>query len=72
MRVPFTDYDFLDTSLERDIFREAGMELIEAQCRTEHEVIDAGFDCRAMLIQYASMRLFIRWKPKSNCAARRP
>jgi phosphoglycerate dehydrogenase-like enzyme len=48
-----TDYDFLDITLERDIFSQAGMESIEAQCRTEQELIDAGRDCRAMLVQYA-------------------
>lgn len=53
MKVLLTDYDFLDISLERDTFREAGMELLEAQCRTEQEVIDAARDCRALLVQYA-------------------
>jgi D-3-phosphoglycerate dehydrogenase len=53
MKVLLTDYDFLDISLERDIFRGAGMELIEAQCRTEQQVIDAARDCRALLVQYA-------------------
>ncbi|MBM4314780.1 MAG: C-terminal binding protein [Deltaproteobacteria bacterium] len=53
MKVLLTDYDFLDISLERDIFGGAGMELIEAQCRTEQQVIDAARDCRALLVQYA-------------------
>jgi phosphoglycerate dehydrogenase-like enzyme len=53
MKVLFTDYDFLDISLERDIFRQAGMEMLEAQCRTEQEVIEAARDCRALLVQYA-------------------
>ncbi len=53
MKVLLTDYDFLDISLERDIFRQAGMELMEAQCRTEQQVIDAARDCRALLVQYA-------------------
>jgi phosphoglycerate dehydrogenase-like enzyme len=53
MKVLLTDYDFLDLSLERDIFRQAGMELLEAQCRTEQEVIDAARDCSALLVQYA-------------------
>jgi D-3-phosphoglycerate dehydrogenase len=53
MRVLLTDYDFLDITLERDIFRQAGMELLEAQCRTEQDVIDAARDCRALLVQYA-------------------
>jgi phosphoglycerate dehydrogenase-like enzyme len=53
MKVLLTDYDFLDISLERDIFHQAGMELMEAQCRTEQQVIDAARDCRALLVQYA-------------------
>ncbi len=53
MKVLLTDYDFLDITLERDIFRQAGMELLEAQCRTEQDVIDAARDCRALLVQYA-------------------
>jgi D-3-phosphoglycerate dehydrogenase len=53
MKVLLTDYDFLDISLERDIFRQAGMEMLDAQCRTEQEVIDAARDCRALLVQYA-------------------
>ncbi len=53
MKVLYTDHDFLDVSLERDIFRQAGMDMLEAQCRTEQEVIDAARDCRAMLVQYA-------------------
>jgi hypothetical protein len=31
MKVLFTDYDLLDVSLERDIFRQAGIEMLEAQ-----------------------------------------
>ncbi|MBM4313197.1 MAG: C-terminal binding protein, partial [Deltaproteobacteria bacterium] len=53
MKVLLTDNDFLDVSLERDIFRQAGMELLEAQCRTEQQVIDAARGCRALLVQYA-------------------
>lgn len=49
----FTDYDLLDITLERDIFRNAGIELREAQCRSEDEVIAASEGCCALLIQYA-------------------
>ena len=52
-KVLFTDYDMLDVSLERQIFREAGIELVEAQCRTEQQVIEASAGCQALLIQYA-------------------
>lgn len=53
MKVLFTDYDYFDISLERDIFSQAGMEMLEAQCRTEEELIEAARDCRALLVQYA-------------------
>jgi len=53
MKALFTDHDLLDISLEREIFRDAGIELVEAQCRTEDEVIRASEGCSALLIQYA-------------------
>jgi D-3-phosphoglycerate dehydrogenase len=53
MKVLFTDYDMLDVSLERELFREAGIELVEAQCRTEDDVIRASEGCSALLVQYA-------------------
>lgn len=53
MKVLFTDYDMLDVTLERDIFRRAGIALAEAQCRSEDDVIAHGADCDALLIQYA-------------------
>jgi phosphoglycerate dehydrogenase-like enzyme len=53
MKVLFTDYDLLDVTLERDLFRQAGIELVEAQCRTEDEVIEHARGCSALLVQYA-------------------
>lgn len=53
MKVLFTDYDMKSVELERAIFREAGIELIEAQCRSEDDVIRAAQGCSALLIQYA-------------------
>ncbi|MFM1988998.1 MAG: hypothetical protein RJA99_1955 [Pseudomonadota bacterium] len=53
MKVLFTDYDMLDVSLERNLFREAGIQLVEAQCRTEDEVVAASDGCSALLVQYA-------------------
>ncbi|MEZ5739984.1 MAG: C-terminal binding protein [Burkholderiaceae bacterium] len=53
MKVLFTDHDMLDISLERDLFAAAGIEMVQAQCRTPAQVIEAGRDCDAMLIQYA-------------------
>ncbi len=53
MKVLFTDYDLRDISLEREIFRDAGLELVEAQCRTEDDVIRHAEGCSALLVQYA-------------------
>jgi phosphoglycerate dehydrogenase-like enzyme len=53
MKVLFTDFDMFDISLEREIFREAGIELVEGQCRTEDDVIRMSEGCSALLIQYA-------------------
>jgi phosphoglycerate dehydrogenase-like enzyme len=53
MKVLFTDYDMLDVSLERALFRDAGIALVEAQCRTEEDVIAASEGCSALLVQYA-------------------
>jgi phosphoglycerate dehydrogenase-like enzyme len=52
-KVLFTDHDMLDVSLERQIFRDAGIELVEGQCRTEEEVIRLSDGCSALLVQYA-------------------
>lgn len=52
-KVLFTDYDMLDVSLERKIFADAGIELVEGQCRTEDEVIRLAEGCSALLVQYA-------------------
>ena len=53
MKVLFTDYDMKSVELERQIFRDAGIELIEAQCRSEDDVIRAAQGCQALLVQYA-------------------
>ena len=53
MRALITDRDFPDIALERTLFAEAGMELVEAQCRTEDAVVEAARDCDALLVQYA-------------------
>jgi phosphoglycerate dehydrogenase-like enzyme len=52
-RVLFADQDYKDTSLERQLFNGAGVELVVANCRTEDELIAAGKEFDAMLIQYA-------------------
>ena len=53
MKALVTDFDFPDIALERGLFVEAGIELADAQCRTEEQLIDAAKDCDALLLQYA-------------------
>ncbi|MEO8740817.1 MAG: C-terminal binding protein [Casimicrobiaceae bacterium] len=52
-RVLFTDQDYQDISLERNLFSAAGIDLAVANCRTEDELIAGGKDFDAFLIQYA-------------------
>ena len=53
MKVLITDYDFKDLDLERALYRNAGVEVVTAQCRSEDEVIDAAKGCQGLLVQYA-------------------
>lgn len=53
MKALVTDFDFPDLALERRLFGDAGIDLIDAQCRTEDQLIEAGRDCDALLVQYA-------------------
>jgi D-3-phosphoglycerate dehydrogenase len=48
-----TDYDFPNVDLELALFRDAGLEVATAQCRTEDDVIAAARGCRGLLTQYA-------------------
>ena len=52
-RVLFTEQDYPDVKLERDVLETAGLELVLGHCKTEDAVIDAGKDIDAFLIQYA-------------------
>jgi phosphoglycerate dehydrogenase-like enzyme len=52
-RVLFSDNEFPDLQIERDLFKAAGVELAAAQCKTEDDVIDAARDCAGILLQYA-------------------
>jgi D-3-phosphoglycerate dehydrogenase len=52
-RFLITDYDFPDLELEQALFRNAGIELAVAQCRTEDDVIEASAGCQGLLVQYA-------------------
>jgi len=53
MKILITDHDFPDLALEEALYREAGIELVVAQCRTEDEVIAASAGCQGLLVQYA-------------------
>src|SRR3712207_7789515 len=48
-----TDFNYPDVELERGILEGAGLELLEAHCRTEEDVIEAGQEVSALLTQYA-------------------
>ena len=52
-RVLFTDQDYPDIALERGLFNAAGIELVAANHKTEDELIAAGKEFDAFLIQYA-------------------
>jgi len=53
LRVLITDFTYPDVELERRILEDAGLELVEAQCRSEEDVIEAGRGVSALLTQYA-------------------
>ena len=55
MKFLITDHDFGDVDLELAILRDAGMEAVAAQCRTEDDVIEAAKGCAGLLAQYAPM-----------------
>jgi len=52
-RILFSDHEFPDLTLERDVFSAAGVELVTAQCKTEEDVIAAAQGCAGILLQYA-------------------
>ena len=54
-RFLITDHDFPDLDLELALYREAGVEVATAQCRTEDEVIAAAAGCQGLLTQYAPL-----------------
>lgn len=52
-RILFSDHDYHDISLERDLLARQGIEVVVANCRTEDEVIRAAKGFRGILLQYA-------------------
>ena len=55
MKFLITDHDFPDVDLETQLLRDAGMEVVTAQCRTEDDVIEVAKGCSGLLAQYAPM-----------------
>ena len=53
MKVLITDFDYGDVDIEHRILEGAGLEVVEAQCRTEDDVVSAGRGVSAVLTQYA-------------------
>ena len=48
-----TDFDYGNVDIEHRILEGAGLEVVEAQCRTEEDVVEAGRGVSALLTQYA-------------------
>ncbi len=55
-KVLITDYGFPNVDPESEVFSQAGIELVTAQCKTEDEVIAAAAGCDALLVQWAPVR----------------
>jgi D-3-phosphoglycerate dehydrogenase len=53
LKVLIADFNYPDVELERRILEDAGLEVVEAQCRSEEDVIQAGQGVSALLTQYA-------------------
>jgi D-3-phosphoglycerate dehydrogenase len=53
LKVLIADYDYGDVDIERRVLEGAGLEVVEAQCRTEEDVVKAGRGVSALLTQYA-------------------
>ncbi|WP_043837455.1 C-terminal binding protein [Muricoccus aerilatus] len=55
MKALITDTEVREPHLERHLLEEAGFEVSVAQCRSPEEVIAAGHDASALLVQYAPL-----------------
>jgi D-3-phosphoglycerate dehydrogenase len=53
LKVLITDFDYGNVDIEHRILEGAGLEVVEAQCRTEEDVVEAGRGVSALLTQYA-------------------
>ena len=55
MKVLISDFDFPDVELEKQLFRDAGVDVVVGSCRTEDDVIAAAAGCQGVLSQYAPL-----------------
>lgn len=71
MKVLFTDYKFKDIELEAALFRDAGIELVSAQCKTGDDVIAASEGCQGLLVQNAPLNAHVfASRPEIGIASR--
>lgn len=71
MKFLITDHDFADVELEKALFRDAGMDLVTAQCRSEDDVIAAAAGCQGVLVQYAPINArVLAARPEIRIASR--
>lgn len=55
LKVLITDYEYANVDIEKEMFREAGMELIEGQWKTADELKEVARDADGIITQYADM-----------------
>lgn len=55
MRVLYADYYYADVALERELLAQAGIEMVEAHCRTVADVMAVGQDADALIMHFAPM-----------------
>lgn len=71
IKILVTDYDFPDLDLEQSLYRDAGIEVVTAQCRTEADVIAASEGCQGLLVQYAPVNAAVfRARPDIRIVSR--
>ena len=52
-KVLYSEYDYVDHSIEQEVLDAAGIDLVVGQCKTDDDIIAAGRDCDAIICQYA-------------------
>lgn len=56
-KVVITDWTFSDLTLEENLFRESGIDLVGRQCKTESELIALVADADAVITQFARLNV---------------